>query len=85
MLAPQPTVATAAERRRHALAQQRLAIAEQDERTMALWRRRHPEDVEYETRFWAEMDATRQRKAFSEEQYTRRDAGLPTIPTDDER
>jgi hypothetical protein len=42
LLAPQPTLVTEEDRRRHRAVQRRLAIAERDERSMAEWRRLFP-------------------------------------------
>ncbi|KAM0858274.1 hypothetical protein ACQ4PT_047938 [Festuca glaucescens] len=93
MLAAAPRLLSAAERRRHERALQQLSAAEEDEGMMAEWRSLHPEDVEHENAFWAEKkaarkaarEAKRQRKAFSDEQHRRLEAGLPTIDSDDDR
>ncbi|KAM0825906.1 hypothetical protein ACQ4PT_069215 [Festuca glaucescens] len=92
-LAPAPRLLSQAEQCRHERALQQLSVAEEDERMMAEWRRLHPEDVEHENTFWAEKkaarkaarEAKRQRKAFSDEQHRRLEAGLPTIDSDDDR
>ena len=52
-VAPPPRLITDMDRADHARRQRRLLIAEEDERAMAEWRRRHPEDVTNEEAFWA--------------------------------
>uniref|UniRef100_A0A8I7B3A7 AP2/ERF domain-containing protein n=1 Tax=Hordeum vulgare subsp. vulgare TaxID=112509 RepID=A0A8I7B3A7_HORVV len=53
----------------HTTRQRRLLVAQEDERVMAEWRRRHPEDVAYEQDYWAkcreERLDTRRRKALA--------------------
>ena len=44
-VAPPPRLIADMDRADHARRQSRLLIAEDDERAMAEWRRRHPEDV----------------------------------------
>ena len=44
-VAPPPRLNTAEDRAEHAERQRRLLVAQEDERAMAEWRRRHPEDV----------------------------------------
>ncbi|XP_020156116.1 ethylene-responsive transcription factor ERF071-like [Aegilops tauschii subsp. strangulata] len=44
-VAPPPRLITAQDRAEHVERQRRLLIAEEDERAMAEWRWRHPEDV----------------------------------------
>ncbi|XP_020173427.1 ethylene-responsive transcription factor ERF071-like [Aegilops tauschii subsp. strangulata] len=44
-IAPPPRLITDMDRADHARRQRLLLIAEEDERAMAEWRRRHPEDV----------------------------------------
>ena len=56
-LAPPPRLITDMDRADHARRQRRLLIAEEDERAMAEWRRRHPEDVADERVYWAERTA----------------------------
>ncbi|CAM0884785.1 unnamed protein product [Alopecurus aequalis] len=58
-LAPPPRVITEEDNRRNRLIQRRLAIAEQDERAMALWAERFPEDVEAERAFYAQRRAAK--------------------------
>ncbi|XP_020201682.1 uncharacterized protein [Aegilops tauschii subsp. strangulata] len=53
-VAPPPRLITDQDREEHHRRQCRLLIIEEDERAMAEWRRRHPEDVTYENAFWAE-------------------------------
>ncbi|XP_020172006.1 uncharacterized protein [Aegilops tauschii subsp. strangulata] len=63
-VAPPPRLRTAQDRAEHAERQRRLLVAHEDERTMAKWRRRHPEDVTYEQAYWArrrEEDTQRRR------------------------
>ncbi|XBH93586.1 hypothetical protein VPH35_084488 [Triticum aestivum] len=47
-LAPLHRLNTAEDRAEHAERQRRLLVAQEDERVMAEWRQRHPEDVAYE-------------------------------------
>ncbi|KAI4986263.1 hypothetical protein ZWY2020_018893 [Hordeum vulgare] len=64
-VAPPPRLNTAQDRAEHAARQRRLLVAQEDERVMAEWRRRHPEDVAYEQVYWArgrEEDTRRRRK-----------------------
>ena len=58
-VAPPPRLITDMDRADHARRQRRLLIAEEDERAMAEWRRRHPEDVADERAYWAERTARR--------------------------
>ncbi|XP_044392261.1 ethylene-responsive transcription factor 13-like [Triticum aestivum] len=58
-LAPPPRLITDQDRADHVWQQRHLLIAEEDERAMAEWRRRHPEDVAAENEFWAERTARR--------------------------
>ncbi|XP_020169435.1 uncharacterized protein [Aegilops tauschii subsp. strangulata] len=58
-LAPPPRLITDQDRADHVRQQRRLLIAEEDERAMAEWRHRHPEDVAAENEFWAERTARR--------------------------
>ncbi|KAE8795345.1 Glutathione S-transferase DHAR2 [Hordeum vulgare] len=51
-LAPPPRLNFAQDRTEHTALQRRLLIAQEDERVMAEWRRRHPEDVAYEQEYW---------------------------------
>ena len=63
-LAPLPRLNTAEDRAEHDERQRRLLVAEEDERVMADWRQRHPEDVAYEQAYWArrrEEDTQRRR------------------------
>uniref|UniRef100_A0A8I6XLR0 AP2/ERF domain-containing protein n=1 Tax=Hordeum vulgare subsp. vulgare TaxID=112509 RepID=A0A8I6XLR0_HORVV len=64
-VAPPPRVNSAQDRAEHTARQRRLLVAQEDERVMADWRRRHPEDVAYEQSYWArrrEEDTRRRRK-----------------------
>ncbi|XBI42117.1 hypothetical protein VPH35_126482 [Triticum aestivum] len=64
-IAPPPRLNTAQDRVEHAERQRRLLVAQEDERVMAEWRRRHPEDVAYEQTYWArrrEEDTRRRRE-----------------------
>ncbi|KAE8792184.1 putative AP2 protein [Hordeum vulgare] len=64
-VAPPPRLNTAQDRAEHAARQRRLLVAQEDERVMAEWRRRHPEDVAYEQVYWArrrEEDTRRRRE-----------------------
>ena len=58
-IAPPPRLITDMDRADHARRQRRLVIAEEDERAMAEWRRRHPENVADERAYWAERTARR--------------------------
>ncbi|KAE8770007.1 Protein TRANSPARENT TESTA 12 [Hordeum vulgare] len=51
-LAPPPRLNSAQDRAEHTALQRRLLVAQEDERVMAEWRRRHPEDVAYEQEYW---------------------------------
>nr|XP_040256585.1 ethylene-responsive transcription factor 12-like [Aegilops tauschii subsp. strangulata] len=61
-VAPPARLITDLYREEHRRWQRRLLIAEEDERAMAEWRRRHPEDVANEHAFWAERTARRRAK-----------------------
>ncbi|XBH91698.1 hypothetical protein VPH35_083012 [Triticum aestivum] len=64
--APPTRLNTAQDRAEHAERQRRLLVAQEDERVMAEWRHRHPEDVAYEQAYWArrrEEDTRRRREA----------------------
>uniref|UniRef100_A0A8I7B9J3 AP2/ERF domain-containing protein n=1 Tax=Hordeum vulgare subsp. vulgare TaxID=112509 RepID=A0A8I7B9J3_HORVV len=64
-VAPPPRVNSAQDRAEHTAWQRRLLVAQEDERVMAEWRRRHPEDVAYEQGYWArrrEEDTRRRRE-----------------------
>ncbi|XP_020178730.1 uncharacterized protein [Aegilops tauschii subsp. strangulata] len=52
-VAPPPRLRTAQDRAEHAERQRRLLVAHEDERVMAEWRQRHPEDVTYEQAYGA--------------------------------
>uniref|UniRef100_A0A8I6XV37 AP2/ERF domain-containing protein n=1 Tax=Hordeum vulgare subsp. vulgare TaxID=112509 RepID=A0A8I6XV37_HORVV len=52
-VAPSPRVNSAQDRAEHAERQRRLLVAQEDDRVMAEWRRRHLEDVAYEQDYWA--------------------------------
>ncbi|KAE8769173.1 Protein TRANSPARENT TESTA 12 [Hordeum vulgare] len=54
VVAPLPCLITNKDCEDHRWRQRRLLIAEEDERAMAEWRRRHPEDVATENAFWAD-------------------------------
>ncbi|KAF7044945.1 hypothetical protein CFC21_054103 [Triticum aestivum] len=58
-VAPPPRLITNMDRADHARRCRRLLIAEEDERAMAEWRRRHLEDVADERAYWAERTARR--------------------------
>ncbi|KAE8803181.1 Glutamyl-tRNA(Gln) amidotransferase subunit A [Hordeum vulgare] len=58
-IAPPPRLIKDQDRDKHRRWQRRLLITEEDERSMAEWRRRHPEDVTAENAFWAERMARR--------------------------
>uniref|UniRef100_A0A8I6XWQ0 AP2/ERF domain-containing protein n=1 Tax=Hordeum vulgare subsp. vulgare TaxID=112509 RepID=A0A8I6XWQ0_HORVV len=64
-LAPPPRLNSAQDRAEHTVLQRRLLVAQEDERVMAEWRWRHPEDVAYEQEYWAgrrEEDTRRRRE-----------------------
>uniref|UniRef100_A0A8I6XJH9 AP2/ERF domain-containing protein n=1 Tax=Hordeum vulgare subsp. vulgare TaxID=112509 RepID=A0A8I6XJH9_HORVV len=64
-VAPSPRVNSAQDRAEHTARQRRLLVAQEDERVMAEWRWRHPEDVAYEQGYWArrrEEDTRRRRE-----------------------
>ena len=61
-----PRLNTVQDHAEHAERQRRLLVAQEDERVMAEWRARHPEDVAYEQAYWArrrEEDTLRRREA----------------------
>ncbi|KAM3310339.1 hypothetical protein ACQJBY_031185 [Aegilops geniculata] len=58
-VAPPPRLITDQDREEHRRRQRRLLIAEEDERAMAEWRRRFPQDVADENAFWAERTTRR--------------------------
>ncbi|XP_020187908.1 uncharacterized protein [Aegilops tauschii subsp. strangulata] len=58
-VAPPPRLITDLDRAEHRRRQRRLLIVEEDERAMAEWRRRHPEDVANGCAFLAERTARR--------------------------
>ncbi|XP_020194463.1 uncharacterized protein [Aegilops tauschii subsp. strangulata] len=58
-VAPSPRLITDQDREEHHRRQRRLLIAEVDERAMAEWRQRYPQDVTDEHTFWAERTARR--------------------------
>uniref|UniRef100_A0A8I6YV87 AP2/ERF domain-containing protein n=1 Tax=Hordeum vulgare subsp. vulgare TaxID=112509 RepID=A0A8I6YV87_HORVV len=63
-VAPPPRVNSAQDRAEHTAWQRRLLVAQEDERVMAEWRRRHPEDVAYKQGYWTrrrEEDTRRRR------------------------
>ncbi|XP_048568431.1 AP2/ERF and B3 domain-containing protein Os05g0549800-like [Triticum urartu] len=93
-VAPPPRLITDMDRADHARRCRRLLIAEEDERAMAEWRCRHPEDVADERAYWAERTARRRaeradrcrRKALANAQCDIVEAGGRSIFTlDDER
>uniref|UniRef100_A0A8I6YDX3 Uncharacterized protein n=1 Tax=Hordeum vulgare subsp. vulgare TaxID=112509 RepID=A0A8I6YDX3_HORVV len=82
------------DRAKHRQQQQCLLIAEEDERRIAEWRRRHSKDVAAENAYWAERTARRRAerqdrrvcKLLAVSQCRVVEAGLPSIFTsDDER
>ncbi|XP_048557372.1 uncharacterized protein LOC125538111 [Triticum urartu] len=58
-IAPPPRLITDQDHAEHAGRQRRLLIAEKDERAMAEWRRRHPEDIADEQAYWTGQTAKR--------------------------
>ncbi|KAE8812720.1 Glutamyl-tRNA(Gln) amidotransferase subunit A [Hordeum vulgare] len=58
-VAPPSHLITEQDREEHRWQQRRLLIAEADERAMAEWRQRYPQDVANENAFWAEWTARR--------------------------
>ncbi|XBH96247.1 hypothetical protein VPH35_086672 [Triticum aestivum] len=93
-VAPPPRLITDMDRADHARRRRRLLITEEDERAMAEWRRRHPEDVADERAYWTERTARRRaeradrrrRKALANAQCDIVSAGGKSIFTsDDER
>ncbi|XP_044359560.1 AP2/ERF and B3 domain-containing transcription repressor TEM1-like [Triticum aestivum] len=93
-VAPPPCLITDQDHADHVRLQRRLLIPEEDERAMAEWRLRHPEDVANERAYWAERTARRRaeradrcrRKALAISQCDTIEAGGRSIFTsDDER
>ncbi|KAM3346443.1 hypothetical protein ACQJBY_020797 [Aegilops geniculata] len=94
VVAPPPRLIMDQDRAEHRRRQRRLLIAEEDERAMAEWRQRHPEDVANERAYWAERTARRRaeradrrrREALAISQCDIVEAGGKSIFTsDDER
>ncbi|XP_020175897.1 ethylene-responsive transcription factor 2-like [Aegilops tauschii subsp. strangulata] len=87
-VAPPPRLTTAQDRAEHARRQRHLLVAQEDERVMAEWRRRHPEDVTYEQAYWArrreERLDRRRRKALAISQCEIVENGGQTIFTSDD-
>ncbi|XP_045087174.1 ethylene-responsive transcription factor 5-like [Aegilops tauschii subsp. strangulata] len=86
-VAPAPRLNTTQDRAERAERQRRLLIAQEDERVMAKWRRRHPEDVAYEQNYWARRheEDTRRRREDRLDRRRRKASlleklGLPTAP-----
>ncbi|CAM0876367.1 unnamed protein product [Alopecurus aequalis] len=69
-LAPPPVLNTAEDRQRQREVNEQLLVADHDERTMAEYRRRHPEEVEAERAYFTAQRA--QRVARREEKRRRR-------------
>ncbi|KAE8783640.1 Protein TRANSPARENT TESTA 12 [Hordeum vulgare] len=93
-LAPFPRLITEQDRAEHRQQQWRLLVAEEDERAMAEWRRRHSEDVAAENAFWAERTARcreerqdrRRRKSLAISQCVAvNNGGTSIFTSDDER
>ena len=81
-LAPPPRLHTTRDRAEHTAAQNRLLVAQEDERRMAEWRRLHPEDVVAEHQFWERRrEDRRRRRELACQQCAIRDAGGRTIFT----
>ncbi|KAE8804329.1 Protein TRANSPARENT TESTA 12 [Hordeum vulgare] len=58
-LAPPPRLITEKDHQEHRRQQRRILVTEEDERAMAEWRQRHPEDVAAENAYCAERTARR--------------------------
>ncbi|XP_020193971.1 uncharacterized protein [Aegilops tauschii subsp. strangulata] len=93
-VAPPPRLITDLHRAEHHRRQRHLLIDEEEDRAMAEWRRRHPEDVTNERAFWAERTGKRRaeqvdrrrRKALAVSQCDLVNAGGKSFFTsDDER
>ncbi|KAM3300591.1 hypothetical protein ACQJBY_041555 [Aegilops geniculata] len=89
-VAPPPRICTAQDRAEHAERQRRLLVAHEDERTMAEWRRRHPEDVTYEQAYWARrreerLDRRRRKPLAISQCDIVQNGGQPIFSADDER
>uniref|UniRef100_A0A8I6YEQ4 AP2/ERF domain-containing protein n=1 Tax=Hordeum vulgare subsp. vulgare TaxID=112509 RepID=A0A8I6YEQ4_HORVV len=63
-LVPPPRLNSAQDRAEHTALQRRPLVAQEDERVMAEWRRRHSEDVAYEQEYWKQCreEDTRRRR-----------------------
>ncbi|XBI49588.1 hypothetical protein VPH35_113133 [Triticum aestivum] len=81
-VAPPPRLNTAQDRAEHAARQRRLLVAQEDERVMAEWRRRHPEDVAYEQVYWARRREEDTRRRREERLDRRRWKALANAQTD---
>ncbi|KAE8801854.1 Protein TRANSPARENT TESTA 12 [Hordeum vulgare] len=60
----------------------RLLVAQEDERVMAKWRRRHPEDVAYEQDYWARRREEDMRRRREERLDRRRRKALASAQAD---
>ncbi|KAI5013311.1 hypothetical protein ZWY2020_028265 [Hordeum vulgare] len=64
-VAPPPRVNSAQDRAEHTARQRRLLVAQEDERVMAEWRRRHPEDVALSSYWASAREEPRAQKRFN--------------------
>ncbi|KAE8781982.1 TATA-box-binding protein 2 [Hordeum vulgare] len=81
-VAPPPRLNTAQDRAKHAARQRRLLVVQEDERVMAEWRRRHPEDVAYEQVYWTRRHEEDTRRRREERLDTRRPKALANAQAD---
>ncbi|KAE8799494.1 Glutamyl-tRNA(Gln) amidotransferase subunit A [Hordeum vulgare] len=93
-LAPPPRLISDQDRQEYHRQERWLLVAEEDERSMAEWRRRHPEDVAAENACWAKRTARRREerhdmrrcKVLALSECMAVNKGMPSIFTcDDER
>ena len=81
-VAPPPRLNSAQDRAEHTARQRRLLVAQEDERVMAKWSRRHPEDVAYEHGYWARRREEDTRRRREERLDRRRQKALASAQVD---
>uniref|UniRef100_A0A8I6Y102 AP2/ERF domain-containing protein n=1 Tax=Hordeum vulgare subsp. vulgare TaxID=112509 RepID=A0A8I6Y102_HORVV len=81
-VAPPSRLNSAQDCAEHTALQRRLVVAQEDERVMAEWRRRHPEDVAYEQEYWARRREEDTRRRREERLDRRRRKALASVQAD---